>query len=120
MGARLVYFSPIHDRKLPDHLQGLMLNGGYPELYARQLSANTSMRTSIREALEGGMPYTAECGGFLYLHRELEDMDGNSWPMAGAIDGKGYRTPRAVPVPANVTLEGGMLLRDGRQAHPGS
>ena len=115
MGARLVYFSPIHDRKLPDHLQGLMLNGGYPELYARQLSANTSMRTSIREALEGGMPYTAECGGFLYLHRELEDMDGNSWPMAGVIDGKGYRTPRLSRF-GYVTLEEGCCF--GRQTGP--
>lgn len=115
MGAHLVYFSPIHDEKLPENLQGLMLNGGYPELYARQLSANDSMRESIRKAIQGGLPYTAECGGFLYLHRELEDMDGHSWPMAGVIDGKGFRTPRLFRF-GYVTLEDGACF--GRQVGP--
>ena len=52
------------------------------------------MRESIRHAVEGGMPCIAECGGFLYLHRELEDTDGTFWPMAGVIAGRADRTDK--------------------------
>ena len=93
-GAELVFFSPLHDDALPAGAQGLILPGGYPELYARALSENESMRRSVAEAIQGGLPCLAECGGFLYLHRELEDMDGRSWPMAGVLDARAYRTPR--------------------------
>ena len=94
LGAEILPFSPIRDEKIPAGAQGLILPGGYPELYAKQLSENESMRRSIAEAVEGGMPCLAECGGFLYLHRVLEDMDGTFWPMAGVIDGKAYRTKK--------------------------
>ena len=93
-GAELLFFSPLHDAALPAGAQGLILPGGYPELYARALSENEAMRQSIAEAIQGGLPCLAECGGFLYLHRELEDMDGRSWPMAGVLDAKAYRTSR--------------------------
>lgn len=94
LGAELVYFSPIHDTKIPERVEGLILYGGYPELYAKALSENVRMRESIREAILQGMPYLAECGGFLYLHESLEDMEGNSYPMAGVIPGKAYKTSR--------------------------
>lgn len=93
-GAALTFFSPLHDGALPEGTQGLLLPGGYPELYAAALSANEPMRRSIREAIQGGLPCLAECGGFLYLHRELEDMEGRSHPMAGVLDARAYRTPR--------------------------
>lgn len=93
-GAELIFFSPLHDDALPAGAQGLILPGGYPELYARALSENEPMRRSIAEAIQGGLPCLAECGGFLYLHRELEDMEGRSWPMAGVLDARAYRTPR--------------------------
>lgn len=93
-GAELVFFSPLHDDALPAGAQGLILPGGYPELHAQALAANEPMRRSIAEAIQGGLPCLAECGGFLYLHRELEDMDGRSWPMAGVLDARAYRTPR--------------------------
>ena len=93
-GAELIFFSPLHDDALPAGAQGLILPGGYPELHARALSENESMRRSIAEAIHGGLPCLAECGGFLYLHRELEDMDGRSWPMAGVLNARAYRTPR--------------------------
>ena len=93
-GAELIFFSPLHDDALPAGAQGLILPGGYPELHARALSENESMRRSVREAIQNGLPCLAECGGFLYLHRELEDMDGRSWPMAGVLDARAYRTPR--------------------------
>ena len=94
LGARLTYFSPVRDAALPDGAQGLVLCGGYPELYAKQLSENTAMRDAVRGAIEGGMPTLAECGGFMYLHEQMEDMDGRFWPMAGVVAGRAYRTPR--------------------------
>ena len=93
-GAELIFFSPLHDDALPAGAQGLILPGGYPELYARALSENESMRRSVAEAIQGGLPCLAECGGFLYLHRELEDMEGRSWPMVGVLNARAYRTPR--------------------------
>ena len=91
-GAELVYFSPIHDTGLPEGTGGLYLGGGYPELYAKELSANLSMRTCINRAIRAGMPAVAECGGFLYLSRSLEGTDGVRYPMAGVLPGDGYRT----------------------------
>ncbi|MEG0566732.1 MAG: cobyrinate a,c-diamide synthase, partial [Hungatella sp.] len=75
MGAELVFFSPIHDEKLPEQLNGLLLGGGYPENYAAELAQNDSMLCSMRNACEAKMPLLAECGGFLYLHRSLEGYD---------------------------------------------
>lgn len=93
-GAEPVFFSPLHDASLPAGAQGLILPGGYPELYARALSENEPMRRSVREAVQNGLPCLAECGGFLYLHRELEDMEGRYRPMAGVLDARAYRTSR--------------------------
>lgn len=94
MGAELVFFSPIHDRALPDDLDGLLLYGGYPELNGSALEENETMRQSVRLELQRGMPCMAECGGFMYLHEEMEDMEGNFRKMAGVIPGKVFRTPR--------------------------
>ena len=94
MGAELVTFSPMRDVHLPENLKGLILGGGYPELNARELEANASMREDVRRALNDGMPCLAECGGFMYLHDEMEAMDGNSYHMAGVISGRAYRTQR--------------------------
>ena len=63
-GAELCYFSPMDDGHLPKGIQGLLLGGGYPELYAKELSENLSMRQDIRQAVAQGMPILAECGGF--------------------------------------------------------
>lgn len=94
MGATLIEFSPLHDDKLPDQMDGLLIGGGYPELYAKQLSENVSMRSSILTALQKGIPCMAECGGFMYLHNSMEDMNSNSFPMVGFIDGEAYKTNR--------------------------
>ena len=94
MGAEIVYFSPLHDAHLPENLKGLILYGGYPELYIEQLAANSCMKKEIAVAIRGGMPCMAECGGFMYLHDEMEDMNGNFYPACGIIKGKAYRTPR--------------------------
>lgn len=86
-GAELVYFSPIHDGKLPEGIRGILLGGGYPELVAEQLSRNLSMKQSIMSAIQQGVPSIAECGGFMYLHEFLVDEQGRQWPMVGAIAG---------------------------------
>ena len=93
-GAELAFFSPLQDAALPEGVQGLILPGGYPELYARELSENTSLRSAVRAAIKGGLPCLAECGGFLYLHREMEDMEGTFWPMVGALGHRAYRTKK--------------------------
>lgn len=94
MGADLVYFSPLRDKKIPDRVDGLLFGGGYPENYARELAKNAAMRESIRRSIAAGMPFLAECGGFLYLHRTLEGSDGKHWEMAGVYPFDAYRTNR--------------------------
>ena len=89
-GAEIVYFSPLHDAHLPEKISRIIPPGGYPELYCRELSENVSMREEIMTAHEAGIPIMAECGGFLYLHKTLKDMDGNVWPMAGLLDAEAY------------------------------
>lgn len=93
-GLKIVKFSPLTDQKLPEGACGLYLGGGYPELYAKQLSENTSMRTALREAAAADLPILAECGGFLYLQQSLEDPEGTPWPMGGVLEGSGFQTGR--------------------------
>lgn len=93
LGAKLALFSPLHDENLPEQASGLFLGGGYPELHARELSANTAMREAMRAALAQGMPTIAECGGFLYLLERLTDDDGTAWPLVGACPGGAERKP---------------------------
>lgn len=92
MGAELIEFSPLHDQALPKEIQAMILGGGYPELFAKELSDNSSMITSMKQALEAKLPCLAECGGFMYLHQEMEGIDGKFYPMVGMISGKVYKT----------------------------
>lgn len=85
LGAELVPFSPLECAALPPDTDGLLLGGGYPELYAKRLAENAAMRESVRAGLAAGLPCIAECGGFLYLHETLEGADGEAYPMAGVI-----------------------------------
>ncbi len=94
MGAELVFFSPLYDSTLPSNLDGLIFYGGYPELYAKKLSENCTMRREIYTVLKQGIPYLAECGGFLYLQEFMEDMDGKEYPMVGIFSGKAYQTKK--------------------------
>ena len=95
-GAELVYFSPLHDKALPENIHGMLLGGGYPELYAKQLEENESMRKSIKEALEQQLPSLAECGGFMYLHDTLTDREGTTYQMAGVIPAECQYTGKLV------------------------
>ena len=93
-GAELIFFSPLHDATLPQGADGLYLAGGYPELYAKQLSENQTMLQSVSETVGKGLPTVAECGGFLYLQQQLEDENGRTYPMCGVLPGNGLRTGR--------------------------
>ena len=92
-GAELVPFSPLADEKLPEGIDGLYLGGGYPELHAAQLAENHTMLARIRAAVLGGLPTIAECGGFLYLHRTLDDA-----AMAGVLDADAHLTKKMQPI----------------------
>ena len=94
MGAELVYFSPLHDKALPQDIDGMILGGGYPENYAEELGQADTIKAAVKEACRNGMPCLAECGGFLYLQQELEGMDGKRCRMAGALPGRGFRTEK--------------------------
>lgn len=114
MGAELCYFSPLHEKGLPEDIDGLILGGGYPECYVKELEAAGGMRKEIRIKCEKGLPCLAECGGFLYLQQELEgsseqigrvleeEEGSGGWKagmqekrigqMAGVLEGKGFST----------------------------
>ena len=94
-GVRIEYFSPLNDEKLPEDADGFLLGGGYPELYAERLRENSAMRASIKNAVDGGMPSLAECGGFMYLHDAIKT-DGKEYPMAGVVRGKVSNAGRLV------------------------
>lgn len=96
MGAQLLYFSPLHDCCLPEGTQGLLLGGGYPELYLRELCGNEEMKNSIRKAVADGIPSLAECGGFMYLHAEMEDREGQAYPAVGLLPGRAVWKNHAV------------------------
>ena len=84
-GATIVSFSPMQDEAVPEHLDGLYLGGGYPELHAQLLSANGSMLASIRAFVACGKPVYAECGGMIYLSQDLTTTDGVTHAMAGIL-----------------------------------
>ena len=93
-GWELIPFSPLRDAALPEQIHAILLGGGYPELYAKELSANEPMLAAIRNAHAEGIKILAECGGFLYLQEHLEDEMGNCWPMVGLIHADGFRTEK--------------------------
>ncbi len=84
-GAELVFFSPLTDRRLPKNLDGLYFGGGYPELHARTLAENKEIRQEIRRFSDLDMPIYGECGGFMYLCREIGDIEGRVFPMTGCL-----------------------------------
>ncbi len=87
MGAELEYFSPMQDGGVPEQTGGLYLGGGYPEVWAEELQANTAMRESIKSAVYHGLPVYAECGGLMYLTRHIIDSNGDKYEMAGVLPG---------------------------------
>jgi cobyrinic acid a,c-diamide synthase len=110
-GAELVPFSPLHDARLPEGLDGLYLGGGYPELFAKELAANTGMRKSIKEMALAGLPIYGECGGLMYLSQGLTTLNGERVPMAGVLPLEVRMLPRLKALGyRQVTLEAESLL----------
>ena len=85
LGAEIVIFSPLHDESIPT-ADGLIIGGGFPEMFAAELESNISMRESIKNATFNGLPVFAECGGYMYLMNELIDFEGKGHKMVGVID----------------------------------
>lgn len=95
-GAETVPFSPVLDTSLPQGIDALYLGGGYPELHARKLSANRTMRDSIRQFAASGRPVYAECGGMIYLSQQLATADGEVYAMVGVLPIKMEMTAKLV------------------------
>jgi cobyrinic acid a,c-diamide synthase len=85
LGAELIFFSPLKDKHLPEGIDGLYIGGGYPEVHAGALSENVSIASEVREVVESGLPVYAECGGLIYLSRAIEDFEGSTYRMSGAL-----------------------------------
>ncbi|MBI2526158.1 MAG: cobyrinate a,c-diamide synthase [Candidatus Rokubacteria bacterium] len=132
-GAELAFFSPLTDERLPA-ADGLYIGGGYPEVHAKALSANTAMRRAVAGFASSGRPTYAECGGLMYLAELLEDAGGVAWPMVGVLPAKvrmrpgpltlGYRevvTTQPSPLgPAGATARGHEFHCSTLEAPPAS
>ncbi|MET9824054.1 MULTISPECIES: cobyrinate a,c-diamide synthase [unclassified Streptomyces] len=88
-GAEVVPFDPLRDEELPEGTAGLVIGGGFPEVYASELSANEGLRKSVAELALSGAPVAAECAGLLYLCRELDGL-----PMCGVLDASARMSER--------------------------
>ncbi|MER6446908.1 cobyrinate a,c-diamide synthase [Streptomyces venezuelae] len=117
-GAEVVTFDPLRDEALPPGTSGLVIGGGFPEMYAPELSANEPLRAAVAAFAAAGGPVAAECAGLLYLGRSL---DGK--PMCGVLDADarmserltlGYR--EAVAVSDSALAQAGTRLR-GHEFH---
>ena len=93
MGAQIVPFSPLHDEKLPA-VDGVLIGGGFPEMFAAQLAANISLRQELKALATDGLPILAECGGYMYMMESLRDFAGNTHEMVGALPGKTEMTAK--------------------------
>ncbi|MFF4227326.1 cobyrinate a,c-diamide synthase [Streptomyces abikoensis] len=117
-GAEVVTFDPLHDEALPEGTSGIVIGGGFPEMYAAELSANEPLRTAVAELARSRAPIAAECAGLLYLARTLDDK-----PMCGVLDADarmserltlGYRD--AVAIADNPLAAAGTRVR-GHEFH---
>ncbi|PZT74406.1 MULTISPECIES: cobyrinate a,c-diamide synthase [unclassified Streptomyces] len=117
-GAEVVVFDPLRDEALPEGTAGVVIGGGFPEVYAPELSANEPLRKAVAELARSGAPVAAECAGLLYLARSLDGL-----PMCGVLDADarmskrltlGYRD--AVALTDNVLAPAGARMR-GHEFH---
>ena len=119
LGAELVYFSPLHDGRLPD-AEGYIFGGGFPEMFAGELAGNASMLADVRDNVR---PVLAECGGYMYLCRSLKDLEGRVYEMAGIIPADAEMTGKPVlgymeaqALHSNILCDEGMIIR-GHEFH---
>jgi len=114
-GARITYFSPLHDEKVPNNSDAIILYGGYPENYAGKLSENKQMTKSIKEAHDNGVKIIAECGGYMYMLESIME-DGHQIEMLGILKGYTYREKGLVRF-GYVTVNGSGLQMRGHEFH---
>ncbi|MBE9229523.1 cobyrinate a,c-diamide synthase, partial [Phormidium sp. LEGE 05292] len=88
LGAELVFWSPLNDTTLPKNVQGFYFGGGFPEVFAQELSDNFPIREAVKKAILTGTPTYAECGGLMYLCEEIIAFSGNCYPMLGLLPTK--------------------------------
>jgi cobyrinic acid a,c-diamide synthase len=112
-GGNIVYFDPIEDRHLPD-VDGIYIGGGYPEIYAGELSRNTNIMNEIKKRIENNMPVFAECGGYMYLSESML-VDGVEYPMVGSIPGKIHMESLALGYRKIEACSSNPLLRMGEK-----
>ncbi|MBR6013404.1 MAG: cobyrinate a,c-diamide synthase [Selenomonadaceae bacterium] len=93
-GAEIIFFSPLHDKNLPKNIDGLILGGGFPEIFAEKLEENKSMRDSIKNFAENNFPIFAECGGYMYLMKSIKNFDGKIFEMCGVIPNRAEMTKK--------------------------
>ncbi|URR36349.1 cobyrinate a,c-diamide synthase [Thermosynechococcus sp. HN-54] len=123
LGATLIPVSPLRDTHLPTGLNGLILGGGFPEVFAPELAANHSFLESLRQAIQGGLAIYAECGGLMYLSQGIQTSEGHYYPLVGHLSavahmGKkltlGYR--QATALQTTVCLQAGEVVQ-GHEFH---
>ncbi|MBC8218986.1 MAG: cobyrinate a,c-diamide synthase [Proteobacteria bacterium] len=86
-GVEIVSFSPLHDSKVPENVDAMLLGGGFPEVFAEKISSNKSMLSSLKKTVESGMPTYAECGGLMILAEAMKLQSGQTLAMAGVVPG---------------------------------
>jgi cobyrinic acid a,c-diamide synthase len=93
-GAEVAFFSPLHDSALPTGTCGVILSGGFPEIYAAKIAANQSMRLALKNAHVRGLPIYAECGGLMALTQSITDLQGQVHSMFGLLPGRSVMTDK--------------------------
>ncbi len=119
LGAELVFWSPLNDQNIPADIQGLCFGGGFPEIFAQQLAANKTVLQQLKQIIQLGIPTYAECGGLMYLCKQLIDLQAETWSMVSVIPSQvtmqakltlGYRQAKALQasplIPASQTVIG--------------
>lgn len=116
-GAELRFVSPLHDSRLPVDTQGVYIGGGFPEMYATELEANSGFKRALVEAAEAGMPIYAECGGLMYISQGIIDFEGNKHAMVGLVPGWAEMQKKRVRMGYAVaeTLQNSILARRGER-----
>jgi cobyrinic acid a,c-diamide synthase len=123
LGAELIFWSPLEATKIPTDIHGLYFGGGFPEVFARQLSENQTILQQLKKIILGGIPTYAECGGLMYLCDRLIDLNEQTWSMVETIPAKtvmeksltlGYR--QATALQSSPVINKGQTVR-GHEFH---
>ncbi len=116
LGAEILPWSPLADSQLPEGTQGLYFGGGFPEIFAQELSTNLPALQAVKKAIASGMPVYAECGGLMYLCQSIVDFESKSWQMVGVLPTSAIMGSRlTLGYRQAVALQNSPLLTAGKQ-----